>query len=51
MDEKLYKKMKHIGACSLVIGIVTIAVAVGTGVVMIINVYIITRISIAVYGK
>ena len=37
MDEKLYKKMKHIGACSLVLGIVTITVAVGTGVIMIIN--------------
>ena len=37
MDEKLYKKMKHIGVCSLVIGIVTIAMAVGSGVVMIVN--------------
>jgi hypothetical protein len=37
MDEKLYKKMKSIGVTSLVLGIVTIALAVGTGVVMIVN--------------
>jgi hypothetical protein len=37
MDEKLYKKMKSIGVTSLVLGIVTIAMAVGAGVVMIVN--------------
>lgn len=37
MEEKLYKKIKHIGVCSLVIGIVTIILAVGSGVVMIVN--------------
>ncbi len=37
MDEKLYKKMKHVGVSSLVIGIITVAVAVSSGVIMIIN--------------
>lgn len=37
MDEKLYKKMKRIGTCSLVMGIVSIVVSVGFGVVMIVN--------------
>lgn len=37
MDERLYKKMKHIGVSSLVIGILTIILAAGAGVVMIVN--------------
>lgn len=35
--EKLYEKMKSIGVSSLVIGIVTIVVGIGLGVVMVVN--------------
>ncbi len=37
MDEKLYKKIKSTATSSLVIGIVTIAMGVAAGVVMIVN--------------
>jgi hypothetical protein len=37
MMEKLYVKLNNIGICSLVVGIVTIAVGIGAGVVMIVN--------------
>lgn len=35
--EKLYQKMNSVGVSSLVMGIVTIIVGVGAGIVMIIN--------------
>jgi hypothetical protein len=37
MMEKLYVKLNNIGICSLVVGIVTIAVGIAAGVVMIVN--------------
>ncbi|MCM1083904.1 MAG: hypothetical protein NC393_12380 [Clostridium sp.] len=37
MMEKLYEKMNSIGISSIVMGIVTIAVGVGAGVLMIVN--------------
>lgn len=37
MMEKLYQKMNSIGISSIVMGIVTIAVGIGAGVLMIVN--------------
>lgn len=37
MDEKLFKKLKSTGACSLVCGIIAIVVGVSTGVLLIVN--------------
>lgn len=37
MDEKLYKKMRHIGTTDLVLGIVTMLFGIGVGIVMVIN--------------
>lgn len=37
MEEKLYKKMKHIGASDLVFGIVTMVFGIGVGIIMIVN--------------
>lgn len=35
--EKLYTKLNSVGICSLVMGIVTIAIGVGAGITMIVN--------------
>lgn len=37
MEEKLYKKMKAVGASNLVFGIIIILFGIGAGVMMIIN--------------
>lgn len=37
MEEKLYKKMKHIGVTNLIFGIVTMVLGLGIGIIMIIN--------------
>lgn len=37
MMEKLYNKMNSVGISSIVMGVVTIAISVGAGVVMIVN--------------
>lgn len=37
MDERVYKKMKSIGASSLVFGIVVLVVGIASGIMLIIN--------------
>ncbi|BBF41505.1 hypothetical protein lbkm_0184 [Lachnospiraceae bacterium KM106-2] len=37
MDEKVYKTMKSTGIVNIVLGIVTIAFAIGAGIVFIVN--------------
>ena len=37
MDEKLFKKMKSVGAANLVFGIIAIVAGVATGIVLIVN--------------
>jgi len=37
MEERLYKKMKHIGGANLVSGIVTLLFGIGVGVILIVN--------------
>lgn len=37
MDEKLFKKMKSVGAANLVCGIIAIVAGVATGIVLIVN--------------
>ena len=37
MEEKLYKRMKRIGASDLIFGIITMVFGIGVGIMMIVN--------------
>ena len=51
MEEKLYKKMKHIGASDLIFGIVTMVFGIAVGVIMIVNGAKLLTYSLKIYFK